>query len=126
MSTGGTLLIAGAAVVASLAAVATVPSIASASTGLSCDIDSRQRNGALVIEGSAVATQSGPASYRFSVRGSGSGGSSDIAQSGDVGLRSGERASVGNVVLRGGDNVTVRLEVTSRGETVSCRKRIDW
>lgn len=114
---------AAAGALAGLAFAAPHTSTAEAASGLRCEIDVAQKGSAVTLRGLVFSKQNVAGTYRFTVTKQGSGGGSDINQSGDFSTGGGS-ASVATVTLGGDGGVyTARLDVTADGATVRCKER---
>lgn len=105
-------------VVASLAAPANADPIR-------CEIHVKERGNAIALEAVVLASKAAEGTYELHVTGSGTGGSSDIAQSGDFTVAAGAESSVGSVTLSNdGTSYVARLAVTSDSGTHRCTKNV--
>lgn len=109
---------------AGLAGAAFGPDV-SAGAPLRCEIEVSGHGSAISLQAVVLAASAAEGTYRLEVSGSGSGGSSSIAQSGAFSVGAGARSAVGAVTLAGnGGSYVARLSVTSGAGTSRCTKRI--
>lgn len=95
-----------------------------AGDGPHCEITVSKRGGMTTLEGIVTSPQSLSGSYRMSVVTSGSGGGSDIDQSGAFSATAGKSASLGVVSLGGAASYSAELTVKWSGGSTRCVKQI--
>lgn len=104
---------------------AALTATANATDPIRCEIHVKERGDAIALEAVVLASQAAEGTYELQVTGSGAGGSSDIAQSGDFSVAAGAESSVGSVTLSNdGTSYVARLAVTSGSGTHRCTKHI--
>lgn len=87
---------------------------------LRCEIITDNAGGMVSLEGVVHAASALAGSYSFTVKSSGSGGSSDIEQGGEFAAAAGETVSLGQMSLGSGSTLDATLTVTAAGSTVEC------
>lgn len=96
------------------------PIPASAGGGVSCSIHVSKSGGMTELTGIARASSAVSGTYEFVVTSSGSGGSSDIVQSGEFSASGGQTEELGQVSVGGG--YSAKLKVRAGGQTYVCHQ----
>jgi hypothetical protein len=92
--------------------------------GMRCEIAVKKRGGGVELAGVVHASAPVQGSYVLTVTKSGSGGSSDISQSGDFSAGPGKPGYLGNVMIGGdGGSYVAKLRVTGDGGSSQCVER---
>ncbi|MEF2553725.1 curli-like amyloid fiber formation chaperone CsgH [Aurantimonas sp. A2-1-M11] len=93
--------------------------------GVGCELRSTQVSRGVQLQAVATADRMVAGDYQFEVDKRGSAGSSQIAQSGDFDLKSGEEIVLGNVALGMDDRASYAAKLTLQwnGGEVSCSAR---
>lgn len=107
---------------AAVAATANDP--AAGTGGLSCGVSKTRDQGMLVVEGVVQSPTALSGDYRFSLRSSGGGGSTNINQGGGFMLPSGEPVAVGRVMVGANAQVAVDFTISTGGRTFDCSQDI--
>lgn len=99
-------------------------SAAMAEDDLTCSIDLTLREGQAAIRGVAISKDGGRGTYRLLVRKSGSNGTSDVSQGGQLVLEPNARSDFGmiNLSLEGGAHYEAVLTLEVNGNRRECRK----
>ncbi|MHA6728879.1 curli-like amyloid fiber formation chaperone CsgH [Devosia sp. A369] len=85
-----------------------------------CGVTSTTEHGMLTLEGSILSPVAVSGDYRFAIRSSSNGGSSNISQGGHFTAAANEVTALGNVMLNAGANYDVSLEITAGGQKIMC------
>ncbi|KUO57725.1 MAG: hypothetical protein APF80_02495 [Alphaproteobacteria bacterium BRH_c36] len=91
---------------------------ASADGSVSCSIQVSRNGGMTALTGLARASSPVSGTYEFVVTSTGSGGSSNIVQSGDFSASGGQTEELGQVAVGGG--YSAKLKVRAGGRTYVC------
>lgn len=87
---------------------------------LDCGIHTQTERGMLTVEGVVTSPVAMEGEYRFSLKSSGGGGSSNINQGGQFSIAAGTSASLGQVMVNAGSAVDVEFTVSSGGKEFDC------
>lgn len=109
------------AVAASAAASASAGVAGGAAEPVECHIDVARANGGVTLVATAASATRATAEWRFTVSGSGGGGTSRMTQSGTVSLAGGRPEILGEVGLGAGGQYEATLELFSPAGNASCR-----
>lgn len=94
------------------------------SGGLACGISKTHDQGMLVVEGVVQSPTALSGDYRFSLKSSGGGGSTNINQGGPFMAPGGDAVSVGRVMVGANARVAVDFTVSTGGKTFDCSQDI--
>lgn len=90
------------------------------SNDFACGISTTTDRGMMAIEGVVQTQEAMSGDYRFALKSSGSGGSSNINQGGQFTATPGSPVSLGRVMINAGSKVDVEFTVRKGGETIDC------
>jgi hypothetical protein len=108
--------------VATLAASAGLAN--SAANGTQCGIAASSERGMLALEGTILSPVALSGEYRFAIRSSSNGGSSNISQGGYFTANANEATPLGKVLINAGSNYSVDFDVTAGGKKIDCNQDI--
>lgn len=102
---------------------ATASTTGGGDSAVSCKIEETRSQGGVVLEAVADSAEPVGGTYRFEVRKSGGGGTSNSSQSGDFTLSGGEPAVLSQIALGDGGRLAydAELTLTWKGGEVSCQ-----
>ena len=109
-------------VVATLAAGAGFANSAAGTT--QCGVATSSQNGMLALEGTILSPVALSGEYRFAIRSSSNGGSSNISQGGYFTANANEATPLGKVLINAGSNYNVVFDVTAGGKKLDCDQDI--
>jgi hypothetical protein len=92
----------------------------SATSSLQCGVATSTDGGMLTIEGTLLSPVALTGEYRFSIRSTSNGGSSNINQGGMFTAQANELTPIGRVTVNAGASVDIAFDVTADGEKVDC------
>lgn len=114
-----------AALVAAGLAIPATTTAGRAGEPLQCEIHVSRQAGRVALEAVVTTHATTSGSYELRVSGTGDSGASDISQSGDFSLATGETRAIGEVTLAGDSGTYVaRLAVTTATAVHRCTRRI--
>jgi hypothetical protein len=87
---------------------------------LACGVATKTQGGMLALEGTLISPTALSGEYRFSLKSSGGGGSSNISQGGQFSAAPNTEVSLGQVMVNAGANVSVDFTITAGGKTFDC------
>ena len=108
------------AAVAAVTAVGFAANANAAGGDFACGVVSKTQNGMMAIEGTLVSPTSLVGEYRFALKSSGNGGSTNISQGGQFSAAPNAEVSLGQVMVNAGSNVSVDFTITANGKTYDC------
>ncbi|WP_332686370.1 curli-like amyloid fiber formation chaperone CsgH [Devosia sp.] len=104
-----------------LAAIAATSGMAnSAASAVQCGIAASSERGMLALEGTVLSPVAMSGEYRFAIRSSSSGGSSNVSQGGYFTANANEATPLGKVLINAGSSYDVVFDVTADGKTLEC------
>jgi hypothetical protein len=109
-------------VVAGLAASAGLANPTSSDT--LCGVATRSESGMLALEGTILSPVALSGEYRFAIRSSGNGGSSNISQGGFFTANANEATPLGKVLIIAGSSYDIDFQVAAGGKTIQCDQDI--
>lgn len=89
-----------------------------------CGVAASSERGMLALEGSILSPVALNGEYRFSIRSSGNGGSSNISQGGYFAANANEATPLGKVLINAGSSYSVIFDVTADGKKIVCDQDI--
>jgi hypothetical protein len=89
-----------------------------------CGIAADRNGGMLQIEGALVSPIAVNGEYRFSLRSSGGGGSTNISQGGAFTAAAGQQTTLGRVTLNANAAYQVEFTVSAAGKTFDCSQAL--
>ncbi len=92
--------------------------------GLACGVSTATEGRMLVIEGVLQSPQAISGDYRFALKSSGNGGSSNISQGGQFSATPGTPVTLGKVMLNSGSHIDVDFTITSAGQKYDCSQQL--
>ena len=105
-------------VVAALAANAGLANPAASST--LCGIATSSERGMLALEGTILSPVALSGEYRFAIRSSSNGGSSNVSQGGYFTANANEATPLGKVLINAGSSYDIDFDVTAGGKKIDC------
>ena len=96
----------------------------SAANGTQCGIAASSERGMLALEGTILSPVALSGEYRFAIRSSSNGGSSNISQGGYFTANANEATPLGKVLINAGSNYSVDFDVTAGGKKIDCNQDI--
>lgn len=106
------------------AAAATGGMANSSASAVQCGIAASSERGMLALEGTVLSPVALSGEYRFTIRSSSSGGSSNISQGGYFTANANEATPLGKVLINAGSSYDVVFDVTADGKTLDCDQDI--
>ena len=103
-----------------LATLAASAGLANSSDATRCGIATSSERGMLALEGTILSPVALNGEYRFAIRSSGGGGSSNISQGGYFSANANEATPLGKVLINAGSSYTIDFEVTAGGKKIDC------
>lgn len=107
-----------------VAALAANAGLASSTGATQCGVASITENGMLALEGTILSPVAVTGEYRFAIRSSSNGGSSNISQGGYFTANANEATTLGKVMLNAGASYSVDLAVSAGGQKIDCNQDI--
>ncbi len=92
--------------------------------GFACGIAADRDGGMLQVEGALVSPIAINGEYRFSLRSSGSGGSTNVSQGGPFAAAAGQQTTLGRVTLNANAAYQVEFSVSAAGKTFDCSQEL--
>lgn len=89
-------------------------------TASKCGVTSTTDHGMLTLEGSILSPEVLSGDYRFAIRSTSNGGSSNISQGGYFTAAANEVTTLGKVMLNAGAKYDVTLEINASGQKIVC------
>lgn len=108
------------AAAAALTAIGLAANANAASGDFACGVTSKTQGGMLALEGTLVSPTALAGEYRFALKSSGGGGSTNISQGGQFSAAPNAEISLGQVMVNAGAHVNVDFTVTANGKTYDC------
>lgn len=109
-----------------IAAVAATSGMANSAAGsVQCGIAESAERGMLALEGTILSPVALSGEYRFSIRSSSNGGSSNVSQGGYFTVPANEATPIGKVLINAGSTYDVAFDVTADGKTLDCGKPVE-
>jgi hypothetical protein len=102
------------------AAVGTAGMASTTTDSIQCGILEHAERGMLTLEGTILSPQTLSGEYRFALRSTSNGGSSNISQGGYFTVPANEVTPVGKVMINAGAHHTLDFTVTVDGRTIDC------
>ena len=109
-----------AVVALATAGVAANANSASPAPDLACGVSTATESGMLVVEGVFQSPTALSGEYRFALRSSGPGGSTNVSQGGQFSAAAGTAISLGKVMVNAGSSVDVDFTVSADGKRLDC------
>lgn len=104
-----------------LAAAAVTGGMANSSaSAVQCGIAASSERGMLALEGTVLSPTALSGEYRFAVRSSGSGGSSNVSQGGYFTAPANQATPLGKVLINAGSSYDVVFDITADGTSLEC------
>lgn len=105
--------------------VAAAATAGGTSDGFTCGVNTVADRGLVAIEGIVQSPTQLSGDYRFALRSSGSGGSTNISQGGAFVAEAATPLSLGKVTINAGSNIVVDFTVTTNGKKLDCSGVLD-
>lgn len=112
-----------AALAVALAGIAASTGMANPST-TQCGVVSKTEGGMLALEGTVLSPVATTGEYRFSIRSSSGGGSSNISQGGTFVAEANKPTAIGKVMVNAGSKVDIDFTVTANGQRLDCSQEL--
>lgn len=110
----------GLVALAALAAAGAVANASSSDGDLACGVSTITERGMLSIEGVLQSPVALTGEYRFALKSSGAGGSSNVSQGGQFSAAPGTAVTLGKVMVNAGSSIDVDFTVTTGGRQLDC------
>lgn len=91
--------------------------------GLACGVSTQNAHNMLTLEGVVQSVEAISGEYRFALKSSGAGGSSNISQGGQFSTRAGESVSLGKMTVNAGSNTNIDFSITTGGRKYDCSQQ---
>jgi hypothetical protein len=91
--------------------------------GLACGVSTQTAGGMLTLEGVVQSPEAISGEYRFALKSSGGGGSTNINQGGQFSATAGMPVSLGKVTVNAGANIDLDFNVTFGGRKYDCSQQ---
>lgn len=102
--------------------------IANANSGqagaIACGVSTVTDRGMMSVEGVVQSPTALTGEYRFSLKSSGNGGSSNISQGGAFAIEAGAATTLGKVMVNAGSTLNVDFQVTAAGKNYDCSQSL--
>lgn len=107
------------------ASIAGFSATANASSGdIACGVSTTTAHGMMTVEGILQTPEALTGQYRFSLKSSGNGGSTNINQGGNFTAAPGTDLSLGRVMVNAGSHIDVDFTIDAGGQTYDCSQKI--
>jgi hypothetical protein len=108
-----------------IAAIAATSGMAnSTAESIQCGIAEGSERGMLALEGTILSPVALSGEYRFSMRSSGNGGSSNISQGGYFTVAANQATPIGKVLINAGSAYAIDFDVTANGKKLDCSQDV--
>lgn len=108
-----------------LAGLAASAGFANSSNGsVQCGIAKTNQQGMLSLEGTILSPVAVSGEYRFAIRSSSNGGSSNISQGGYFTANANEATPLGRVMVNAGSTYDIEFDVTAGGQKIDCSQDV--
>lgn len=112
------------AAAAALAAIGFAANANAAAGGdFACGVTTKTEGGMLAIVGTLVSPKPLAGEYRFALKSSGGGGSTNISQGGQFSAAPNAEISLGQIMVNADAHVNVDFTVTANGKTFDCSQK---
>ncbi|MFD1251552.1 hypothetical protein DEVEQU_03603 [Devosia equisanguinis] len=112
-----------AALAISLAALGAGASANAAGTDIACGVSTKTEHGMLAVEGVLQSPTALNGEYRFALKSSGGGGSTNVSQGGAFSAAPDAAVSLGRVMVNAGSKIDVDFSVTANGKQLDCSQQ---
>jgi len=92
--------------------------------GLACGVSTQNAHNMLTLEGVVQSPEAISGEYRFALKSSGAGGSSNISQGGQFSAQAGESVSLGKMTINAGANTNIDFSITTGGQKYDCSQQV--
>jgi len=89
-------------------------------TGISCGVRTATEGRMMIVEGVVQSPKAMSGDYRFTLKSSGNGGSTNISQGGPFSTLADSPASLGKAMINAGSRIDVDFTITSGGQKHDC------
>jgi hypothetical protein len=103
-----------------LAAMAASSGMANSGASIQCGVVEGSQGGMLALEGTILSPVAVSGEYKFSMRSSSNGGSSNISQGGYFSVEANQATAVGKVLINAGSSYDIDFAVTIDGRKLDC------
>lgn len=110
----------GAAALFGLGAAGLAVTASASGSDITCGFATTTDRGMTAIEGTLLSPVALTGEYRFALKSTGNGGSTNISQGGQFSAAPGTQITLGRVTLNAGASVAVDFTVTANGKTLDC------
>lgn len=105
------------------AAVTANANSSSTSNGIACGVSTATEGRMMVVEGVVQSPEAISGDYRFTLKSSGNGGSTNISQGGQFSTTANMPASLGKAMINAGSRIDVDFSITSGGQKYDCSQK---
>ncbi|ODT68199.1 MAG: hypothetical protein ABS75_21280 [Pelagibacterium sp. SCN 63-23] len=113
----------GLVALAALGAAGVAATAGPSDAALACGVSTVTERGMLAIEGVLQSPTALAGEYRFALKSSGAGGSTNINQGGQFSAAAGSAVSLGRVMVNAGAKIDVEFTITSNGRSFDCSEQ---